>query len=123
MATDIDALADEITKAMQEYGDDAKQIVEDTISQIGKEVLNDLKSNSIIPKRSGGYRKGFKIKKKRYDGVYKLIIYNKKYQLTHLLENGHIMPQGGRSQAFPHWHQAQAIADKAADRIKEALQK
>ena len=123
MATNIDALADEITKAMQEYGDDAKKIVESTITQIGKEVLNDLKNNSIIPQKTGGYREGFKIKKKRYDGNYKLIVYNKKYQLTHLLENGPIMPQGGRSRAFPHWRQAQAIADKAADRIKEALQK
>lgn len=122
MAT-VDNLSDEIVKSLKEYSDGTRDKVEKVIAKVGRKVLNDLKNNPVIPERTGGYKKGFRLKKYKYDGVFKIVVYNKRYQLTHLLENGHIMPQGGRSRAFPHWHQAQAIADKAADRIKEALQK
>ena len=56
-------------------------------------------------------------------GVYTQVVHNKKkYQLTHLLENGHAIKGGGRARAFPHIAPvAEKIEDKLLEIIKSGL--
>ena len=92
-------LSAEIAKALSEYSAE----IEDKIDLIAEDVVNEavteLKTTS--PKRHGKYARNWRFKKNA-KGSY--VIYNADptYRLTHLLENGHALRNGGRSQAFPH---------------------
>ena len=92
------------------------------IDEVTKEVLNNLKNNPVIPKKTGEYSKSFyKRKLAQGKGYKRNLIASKKYQLTHLLENSHLTRSGTRTRAFPHWKQAQEIADTLPDRLKEVI--
>lgn len=75
--------------------------LDNTKKELAKEGVSELKATS--PKstgkdRSGTYAKSW-TKKKRGK---KIIIHNKEYQLTHLLEKGHAKVNGGRVAARVH---------------------
>ena len=55
------------------------------------------------------------------------MIYNKKHQITHLLEEGHGAPKDGskreyRTRKFPHWRAAQKKAETLPERIRRRLE-
>lgn len=110
-------LANEIAKAMAEYSAE----VEDKIDLIAEDVVNEavteLKATS--PKRYGKYTRNWRFKKNA-KGSY--VIYNAAptYRLTHLLENGHVLRNGGRSRAFPHIKPVEEkVKENFEKRIKE----
>lgn len=83
-----------IQNQMADILDDVSQDVRRTTAnaqdKIAKEAVQKLKNTS--PKKSGDYAKGWSIKRERTrTGIPDIKIYNKIYQLTHLLENGHII--------------------------------
>ena len=92
----IDGLAAEIVRTLEEYTEEVEKGVEKAQKKVAKEGADKLKSTS--PKRTGRYARAWKSKKQ--DGGY--VIYNTKGQLTHLLEKGHALRQGGRTRAFVH---------------------
>lgn len=120
---EIKDLADIITAAMAEYSEDVNERVKEAVDTAGKAALKSLKTNTVIPVCTGKYRKSFKLQKNKEDGVYKVTVYSSMPQLTQLLERSHVMPQGGRSKAYPHWSQAQAVVDESTDKIGEELAK
>ena len=63
-----------------------QEVVEDAARESAKECVQKLKATS--PKRPGGgsYARSWTSKKL----VKGWVVYNKEYQLTHLLENGHV---------------------------------
>lgn len=63
-----------------------QEVVEDAAKESAKECVQKLKATS--PKRPGGgsYARSWTSKKLAKGWV----VYNKEYQLTHLLENGHV---------------------------------
>ena len=114
--------AEEISAILEDYAEETANKIQDVIDEVSKEALDSLKSNPNIPVRTGKYRKGFYIKKRKKKDGSKYIIANRQYRLTHLLEKGHSINGGtGRTEAHPHWKQAQAIVDTIPDKIKEAL--
>ena len=56
-------------------------------------------------------------------GYKRNLVASKKYQLTHLLEYGHLTRSGTRTKAFPHWQHAQEIADTLPERLKEVIER
>ena len=66
---------------------------------------------------SGWNRTKLKADKKK---GYTDIVHNQHYQLTHLLENGHALVNGGRARAFPH---IAPVAEKAEDILIENIKK
>lgn len=120
---DIDDLAEIIAESLNEYGKKITEIAEEEIEKTAKEVLDSLKKNPDIPTRTGEYKKGFRLKKVAEGKGYRRIkIYNKKYQLTHLLEKGHKTTNGKRTKVFPHWEQAQEIADNLPENIRKRIE-
>ncbi|MDC2863864.1 HK97 gp10 family phage protein [Bacillus sp. BP-3] len=91
-------LANEIVRQVAAYTREVEEKVEEIQVKIAKSGVSKLKSLNR-PKLTGKYRKGWRVKK-----VDKAVfIHNAThYQLTHLLENGHVKAGGGRVSGIPH---------------------
>ncbi len=90
---------------LDDYSKDVKEATNDAIEKTSKESVRKLKDTS--PKKSGEYAKGWKLKKERgRDGIATVTVHNKIYQLTHLLENGHVIRNAkgtyGRTSGIKH---------------------
>lgn len=98
----VDDLSKQIMKALENYSDDISEVVEEVSNDVGKEAVGELKTTS--PKKRGSYAKGWRLKKDKLGrNRYSVKIHNKTdYQLTHLLEFGHVTRNGGRTKAIPH---------------------
>lgn len=112
---DISKAIREITK---EYGDQAKEALEESAEAVAKETVAELKVTS--PNKTGKYAKGWRVKRElTAAGSPRLIVHNKaRPSLTHLLEKGHPLRGGGRTRAFPHIKPAE---ENAIKRFEEEL--
>lgn len=102
MAIEIDDLAAVIAKELVGYAEEVTQKVKKAIDEETKEGVKRLIASS--PKKTGDYAAGW-TSKESYEGKYSKLntVHNKTdYQLTHLLENGHVKRGGGRVRAVPH---------------------
>lgn len=101
---------DELQKVVMDYLENYKEDIDEdvieTVDEITKKARDELKQTSPRGKgtRSNPYYRGWAIKlSKRRSGVYHKVIWNKtNYQLTHLLEFGHVTRNGGRTKAIQH---------------------
>jgi len=121
----IDAvdLSDAIQDILSEYGDKAYAVIREESERLGKVAAKELKNKS--PKRTGSYAKGWKAKAYKTRLSAGSVAYNKTdYQLTHLLEHGHLNRDGSRTEGQPHIKDVNdSIQSKFVDAIKEGLQK
>lgn len=84
----------DIKEILNDYSNDIQEAITETAEKIAKEGADTLKVTS--PKRTGAYRKGWKVKTTKGRDFVKCVIHNKThYQLTHLLEKPHLKRNGG----------------------------
>jgi len=82
----------EIQNQLRYYSRDVAEKVEVAKKEVATALVQDLKQDS--PKRRPRYAKGWRIKR---DKKGTLVVHNKTdYQLTHLLEHGHVKRNGER---------------------------
>lgn len=99
-------ISDDITRIVEQYGRQAREAVEKAVRKTGRETAKDLKNTS--PKRTGAYASSWTTKVTRSSGrLIGVTVYNKEhYQLTHLLENGHVIKnkkgEYGRTRPIKH---------------------
>lgn len=103
-------LAKELERALEDYMDVTDEACEKGVSETAKSAVKALRS--AHPSGSGkygswdkSYNKGWKVMQTKTDKRYhrKATVHNATdYQLTHLLEKGHALRQGGRTRPFPH---------------------
>ena len=120
----IDQLADEVMKGLMEYKDLAVEDMKKDVQKAAKTVQEQVKSNA--PVKTGRYAKSWASKKTKEtsDSVEYTVYSKNRYQLTHLLENGHAKRGGGRVRAIPHIAPAeQAGAEQLVRDIERDLQK
>lgn len=81
----------QIQQILDAYGEDVKDAYNKAVGKVARESVNKLKNTS--PKKTGSYARGWAVKRiKGRGGVLDIIVHNKTdYQLTHLLENGHVI--------------------------------
>ena len=95
--TEIKGITGEIQKALQAYAYDVSNEITEAKDDVSKTFKKDVENDS--PELTGDYEKGWRIKKFKKSNI----IYNKTdYQLTHLLEHGHVKINGGRTDARIH---------------------
>lgn len=77
----------QMKELLNEVSKEAREAGANGIKKIAKESVTKLRNTS--PKKTGSYAKGWAAKK---NGDMNIVVHNKTdYQLTHLLENGHII--------------------------------
>lgn len=123
MMIDLHKLADAVNAELEFWSNDIDEKCKAEVTNVAKDALNLLKNHPNIPVRTGKYKKGFRIKVSADGAGYRRMkIYNTKYQLTHLLEHGHVIAAtGGRSKAYPHWRDAQDLIDTLPKRLEEVV--
>ncbi len=84
MTVDANGFEAELQHIMRSYGTAMNLAVDEAVDSVAKKAKAEL--NHTSPKRKGRYAKGWAIKKDKKGSV---VVYNKHYQLTHLLEKGH----------------------------------
>ena len=103
----VDALTEEVIKALNEYKDVAEEDFEEVAKSVAKEGAKKLKATS--PRGSGKGRKGHYANgwgvtyERKGNGKFRFTVHNKKKPgLAHLLEKGHQLRQGGKAKAIVH---------------------
>ena len=118
----------EIMSILEEYRDVTQANIEKAVQETAKEAISALRGSS--PSGAGKYSswgpylKGWKSKKNNKSKSYSYVIYNSsKPSLTHLLEKGHALRNGGRAKAFPHIAPvADEIGKNLESRIKQGIE-
>lgn len=97
----INDMSSAIRNILEEFGDKATDAVRESAQLVGKNTAKELRHNS--PKKTGKYAKGWKTKyAKTVDGGSAVVYNQDRYQLTHLLENGHMNRDGGKTEGIEH---------------------
>lgn len=77
----------QMKELLDEVNEDVKKATKRNIDSVSKESVQKLKNTS--PRKSGSYAKGWGVKRQ---GEMDVVVHNRTdYQLTHLLENGHVI--------------------------------
>lgn len=122
----IDGLADLISEYMDNYSQDVTDGVKKAVDTVAVEVNQEIKNHITFKQPTGKYVKAFRIKtvfEDRYNKRNTWHVANPHYRLTHLLENGHALRQGGRSEAYPHIKYGEELAQKRMEELaKEAIE-
>lgn len=121
--TDPSGMAAEIQTILRDYGKALNMAVDDAAKETGKNAVRELRASS--PRgRTGKYAKGWALKVPKKGAA---IVYNKRYQLTHLLEHGH--KTRFKTGAYGHKKNVEAkphiadVADKVAEEFPENINK
>ena len=102
MNISIDDMAKELAAGLQEYSQEVADGIKSLSDELAEKGVAELKSTS--PERTGRYKKGW-TRTTRYESksAKRNEIHNKTaYQLTHLLEKGHVGRNGQRVRAIEH---------------------
>lgn len=113
----------QLAEILNGYTDDIKKALNTEAEAVAKSTAEKLKSSS--PKRKAKYASGWGIERQSKGLGSSFVVRNKKYyRLTHLLEKGHALKNGGRTKAQPHIKPAEEQAIKEYyDRVKGWISK
>lgn len=117
-------LASTVSDFLETYTEDVTIGMKEDVRKTADECRDEIKARS--PVKTGQYKKGWskKIAFENHSDL-RIIVHNKKrYQLTHLLENGHAKVGGGRVNGKPHIrpaeeHALQKLQQRIIVRVKK----
>ncbi len=116
-----DQLTDELQKQLSEYSQDITEGLNKVYKSLADQGVAELQRNKPYHDRTGRYSKGFAVTQRKgaqsVTGGESYTIHNKKhYQITHLLEYGHLTRKGNRTRTFEHWKPTIEKIDAAAEK-------
>lgn len=126
----ITEFANTLEDIIAEYADDVSEDMPDIVQDVAESARQAVVQN-ITTAGIGGtkYKNSIELTIQKGKRLASATIYSPRhYQLTHLLEYGHIVVAHGKvygkTRAFPHWQQAEQAANEEIEkRIKEAVKK
>lgn len=129
----VDELSNVILEYLENFKDVTEEACESGVLETADEAVKDLRSahpvgsegqqagkyNSWDKYNSGWTKRSSKMKTKE-KGILAVVYNEKHYRLTHLLEKGHALVGGGRTQAFPH---IAPVEEKCEDNLIKNIKK
>ena len=119
---DVNGLAAAIERELQTYSDTVSVKIGEAVEIVGNEVNAEIKSHVTFDQPTGKYVKAFRVKKIDESKYSKSRIWHvaaPNYRLTHLLEHGHALRNGGRARAFPHIIFSEQLAERRMLELSE----
>ena len=109
---DVNEFARAVAEELESYRQDVTDGVKDAVKDAADQCCDEIRQNS--PRKKGKYRRGWRTKTDFENAEdIRITVHNKtSYQLTHLLENGHVKRGGGRVAGKPHIRPAEQHAEK-----------
>lgn len=120
---DTSSVEVQMQKLLEQVDKDIQKAMDESMKQVAKESVSKLKSSS--PRKTGKYARGWTTKQIDKNGI---VVHNSKhYQLTHLLENGHVIRNKygtyGRTSGIKHIQPVEQWAsDELPLRIMEKIE-
>lgn len=114
----------QMKQILEQFDEKVNDVLEDSADKVSREAVEKLRNTS--PKKSGDYAQGWTVEKESSKSV---IVHNSShYQLTHLLENGHVIRNKkgtyGRAPAHKHIKPVETWANREFQRlIKEGIER
>ena len=125
----IDNLDKVIGDILEEYGDNVSKATQEAVRKVAKNAKQEVSDASPVSKygkKKGRYKKGWATKEETVNRMRAdIIIHNRTdYQLTHLLEKGHILKRGGRTLGrVPAKVHIAPVEERAIKNLEEAIKK
>lgn len=112
----------DIKDILNEYSIDIQEGIDNEAQDISKKAVNDLKNaTGTYQVRTGKYNKGWRVNTKKGRGIINCLVHNATdWQLTHLLENGHVKRNGGKTRAFVH---IRPVEEKYVNQYQQDVEK
>lgn len=114
-----DQLADTVKKELDDLEEDTIDKVKKAVQDAADTAVKDLKATS--PKCTGKYAKSWTQRKvKETSSEKEIVVHARRYQLTHLLENGHAKRGGGR--VAPRVH-IKPVEEKVSEKLESDIRR
>ncbi|WP_066679329.1 HK97 gp10 family phage protein [Clostridium septicum] len=114
-----------LAKELESYTIEVTDKIKDVVDKVSNEANEEIKKRITFKQRTGKYVKAFRIRKAyedRYNKRNTWYVGNGQYRLTHLLEYGHALAQGGVTKEYPHIKYGEELAKRRMEELsKEAI--
>ena len=119
-------LDEAIRGQLETYSEEIRQNVNENLREVAEETAGTLKKGGSYKERTGKYTPDWSVTARKAVSTTQgdqYSVHNRKhYQLTHLLEKGHVTRNGKRTRAFEHILPAeQATEELAVEAVEKAV--
>lgn len=119
-------LSDAIRGQLEEYSADVTKAINQNLKEVAETTAETLKKGGSYKERTGKYTPDWSVTARKAVSVTQGEQYSvnnrKHYQLTHLLEKGHVTRNGKRTRAFEHILPAEQAAEElAVEAVEKAV--